>query len=385
MLSVIVLTTLSAHAGAAQAAEERYSSEPQLTLCDQALLSASELSAMALFSGADKCAVEERPADVNMLLLAGQVRATADMTIFPPADERAEQSMVTLYSALYFQYGGMGFTDVYRDPGAVDEIAGRVRDLGLALDENYDPGWSYRQTIKISVYQEVLENALNQRLWQVRNLALRFQDDAYYALHMEQTALQRENPVFEAGSPASTRSAEIMTEMREISGRIRDLPPPEDTTPYAILNAQEPELARRQIASGVNGPARSGTYLFLTAAELRGSWVSDALSDDELERIVAEVDFETQVVVGISTGEQSNASGEVLISDLRHRELQNSYTIAVRVGVVPPECNELPASSYPFALGTVEAHPQASVSGYSRSNFPAECGPIRSGKPAAAD
>lgn len=321
--------------------------------------------------------------DVSVLLVAGQLRATTDMATLTAVDEDAEQEIASLYSALFYQHGGIGFPEIYRNPETVEEIERRVRGLGLRFAEQYDPGWRYRATRRIGIYDEVLNNALNQRFWQIQNLALRLQDDAYYALQLEQSALQRENPVFEAGTAAATRNAEIMVEMREISNSLPNFPPPVDTTPYEVLFEQDEMLADQQIASGVNGPDQSGRWLYRTAEELRESWVGDALSAGELARVLAEVDFDQEYVVAISVGEQSNASGEILISGLRYRAELNSYFVSVSVGVISEDCGENFSSSFPFALGVVEAWPDAELAGYSRSNFPAECGPVQSSPPTA--
>jgi hypothetical protein len=160
------------------------------------------------------------------------------------------------------------------------------------------------------------------------------------------------------------------------------LPQPEDTIPYARLNEQDPDLAERQLATGFNGPATWGEYIFRSEAEVRQSWLAVALSDQEIEALLTRTDFARQVLVGVSFGRRLNASGQVIISELAYQARFRGYSIAVRIGVVPESCGIRFTGSYPFVVGVVAAVPGAGVQGYSSSNFPDKCGPIVSGEPA---
>jgi hypothetical protein len=316
-------------------------------------------------------------------MIIGQIRATSDLTILTPLDEENDQRASELYMQFYYKLGGLGFDEFYRIPTDVSALEERIRNTELRLTEDYDPGWAYRPSSKTDIYSEVLSNAREHRIWQMRNAALKLQDDEFYEAHKALTELQRDNPVFQEGTPAFEEHSRLMARMQEAAKDIPDLPQPEDTTPYARLNEQEPEVAKQQVAIGFNGPASEGTFIFRSEAEVRQSWLAAALSDQEIETLIARTDFATQVLVGISFGQRMNASGQIMISELSYHEGSLGYTIATRIGVVPESCGFSFAESYPFVVGVAGGVPDAEVRGYSSSNFPDECGPIVSGVPAA--
>lgn len=354
---------------------------PSAAPCSKAVASASETNAMALFQGAVACGQEGRKDDTNFLMILGQIRAVADMAIFAPLDEENSEKVGQLYAQLFYRFGGLGFPEVYRSPENVTALEKRLRDANLQLTKAYDPGWSYRASSKTDVYAQVLSNALEHRLWQMRNMALKLQNDEYYEASRAHDELQRRNPVFREGTPAYEESIRLTRRMEEAAKDIPELPEPQDTLPYARLNEQDPELARRQVAVGFNGPASMGTYIFRSAAEVRRSWLARALPEQQLGKLVSNTDFSKQVLIAYSVGERMNASAQVMLSELKYSERFRSYSIATRLGVVPETCGVRFAKSYPFVVGVIEAVPGAEVGSSGTSNFPAECGPVLSGRP----
>jgi hypothetical protein len=227
----------------------------EMSACSTAVASAPDINASALFDGAISCSQEGRPEDTNFLMIIGQIRAISDLAIFTPLDDGSSEKAAALYGRLYYHFGGLGFDEFYRTPANVAALEARVRGAGLHLTPDYDPGWSYRPSSKTDVYSDVLSNGLEQRIWQMRNMALKLQDDEYYEAHQAITQLQRENPTFREGTPASEELSRLMVRMEAAARDIPELPPPEDTIPYARLNEQDPELAERQVAIGFNGCA----------------------------------------------------------------------------------------------------------------------------------
>lgn len=356
---------------------------PQVTpSCAAALDTAAHLNAPALMAGAQACAQEGRQGDTNFLMIIGQIRALTDLAIFRPADEENSRKAGRLYMEFYYKFGGLGFDAFYRTPANVSALEARIRGANLSFTPGYDPGWSYRSSSKIDIYPAILSNVREQRVWQMRNVALDLQNDEYYAAQQALSELQRRNPVFQEGTPAYDESAKLTARMREIASHIPQLPPPADTTPYARLNERDPELAKRQVATGFNGPASSQTYIFRSAADVHASWLATALPQQALEALTTKTDFSKQVLVAFTAGEYTNASGHILISGLEYRS-GSGYMISTRIGVVPDSCGIKRAASYPFVVGVADAVPNAPVGGYDASNFPDKCGPIVSGKPAA--
>ena len=315
-------------------------------------------------------------------MILGQIRGLSDLTILAPLDDENSERASRLYIQLYYNFGGLGFDEFYRTPTNVSALEDRIRNTDLRLTSDYDPGWSYRPSSKTGIYSEILSNAREQRIWQMRNMALKLQDDEYYEAYRALAELQRDNPVLQEGTPAFEEHSRLMARMRDAARDIPELPQPEDTIPYARLNEQDPELAERQVAMGFNGPASQGTYIFRSEAEVRQSWLAAALSDQEIATLISKTDFSRQVLVGFSFGRRMNASGQIMISELGYHESNRGYTIATRIGVVPESCGFSFTESYPFVVGVTGAVPDAEVRGYSSSNFPDKCEPIVSGEPA---
>ncbi len=291
-----------------------------------------------LMAGAQACAQEGRQGDTNFLMIAGQIRALTDLAIFMPLDEENTRKAGQLYMAFYYKFGGLGFDEFYRIPANVSALEARIRGAGLAFTPGYDPGWSYRPSSKTDIYSAILSNVREQRIWQMRNAALDLQNDEYYEAQQALNALQRRNPVFKEGTPPYDESRQLTARMREIGDRIPQLPPPADTTPYPRLNEQDPGLAKRQVATGFNGPTSSPqTYIFRSVADVHASWLATALPQQELDALVAKTDFAKQVLIAFSAGERMNASGQILISGLGYRN-GSGYTISTRIGVVPDTC-----------------------------------------------
>ncbi len=351
--------------------------------CVAALASASHINATALFAGSIACAQARRKEDTNFLMIVGQLRATTDMSIFQPLDDENAMRAGQLYAQLFYQFGGLGFDEVYRTPASVDELERRIRNTDLSFTSGYDPGWAYRPSSKTDLYAQVLSNGREHRIWQMRNMALKLQNDAYYEAYRAEEELRRRVRVFQAGTPEYEEEARLTARMDAAAKNIPELPEPQSTLPYDRLSEQDPELAKRQLASGFNGPASSNTYVFHSSDEVRHSWLAKALSREDLDKLILRTDFSKQVLIAYSFGERENAAGPILLSELGYHRAGQGYSISTVIGVVPESCGVRFAKSYPFVVGLTDAVPDAQVNGTGTSNFPAPCGPIATGNPTA--
>jgi len=352
------------------------------TKCDEAVAIIDLLNAPALFAGATACAAEGRKADANFLIIAGQLRAMADLTILEPIDEENRDKAAALYSLIFYRFGGLGFDEVYRVPADVTALEEQLRAFVPVLSATYDPGWVYQSSSKVDIYSAVLESERQRRLWQMRNRALKLQDDEYFAIHQSLQDLLRDNPTVMIGTAAYDRYEELNGELEAAAARIAMLPPPpEDTGFRERLNEQSPELAAQQVAAGFNGPATGGSEVFRSEAEVRSSWLAKALTADELEAMLARADFTRQVLVSHSAGRYGNASGEVMLSALGYVTQGSGYSVSIKIGVVPEDCGMEDADSYPFVVGVTNAVPDAEIRGSGLSNFGAPCGPVVASAP----
>lgn len=347
--------------------------------CTTALEAASRINGSALFDGAVSCAQEKRDADTNFLIILGQVRSMPDMIILTPLDEANAEKASALYGRIFYQVGGLGIEAYYRAPENVTALEQRVRRTDLSLKDGYDPGWAFKSSSKTDIYDAVLSTIREQRLWQMRNMARMVQDDEYWAIYQAIAELKRQNPVFKEGTPAYDEAARLNAQLDEAAKDIPQEPPPPDTTPYARLNEPDPDLAKLQVAMGFNGPATLDSLVLRSEDELRGSWLAAALSKPELAALAERTDFGRQVLLVLSLGLRTNASGAIVLSELRAGRF--GYSIGARIGVVPESCGASPADSYPFVVAVAEALPDVRVSGTSAANFPVACGPVVSGQP----
>ncbi len=360
--------------------------EPQLqtqSTCQSLVAKQSSLNATSLFEAFGACASETRKEDANLLMMLGQIRGTTDMGVLEPASEDAMAAASQLYGAIYSRFGGLGFDEVYRDPAAVARLAKGIAAAELRHMPGYDPGWAYKPSSKVDVYDVMIDNAKRRRIWQMQNVALKLQNDAYYEAQLAVNELQRANRVFEQGTPASDELARLSAIMNEASASIPELPEPEYNIPYARLTEADPNVEQMVVASGFNAPAESGAEIFVAEADVRASWLGAALSEQQLAAMLAKVRFGEQVLISYSFGKRTNASSQIQLVRLVFEKRFDSYSIGARLGVIPDTCGQADAASYPFIVGVIAAVPDAEIGGSSSSNYPAECGPIQTGEPSA--
>jgi hypothetical protein len=367
------------HLSTANAADE----QSNASACSAAIASASDINAFALFEGVISCSEEGRQADTNLLMILGQVRATADMGILKPLDDENGKRPGELYLQLFYKFGGLGFDEFYRTQANVSDLEKRIRNADLSFKPNYNPGWAYGPSSKTDIYSQIASNAREQRIWQMRNAALKLKNDEYYEVKRALAELRKTNPILKVGTPAFKEHSKLAARLQKIAKGIPELPRPEDTTPYARLNEQDPEVAEHQVAIGFNGPAKGGILVLRSEAEVQKSWLANAVPDRERRALIAKTNFSTQVLVAVSFGERMNASGKIAISELSYHQGNSGYSVSTRIGVVPESCGVTFTESYPFVVGVTGAVPGAEIRSDSSSNFPDGCGPIASGKPAA--
>jgi hypothetical protein len=380
---LVFVPLMSRFSSAVEAAEGEVIS----STCSTAVATASDINAFKLFEGVALCSGEGRQADTNFLVIVGQVRAMADLAILRPVDEPNAKGPGKLYLQVLYKYGGLGFDEFYRTPSNVSDLEKRIRAADLSLKEGYDPGWAYRPSSKTDIYSQIVSNTLERRLWQMRSVALKLQNDEYYKAHLAISKLRKANLLFKEGTPAFKEHSRLMAQIQEVAKTIPLLPEPKDTLPHERLNEQDPEMAERQVAMGFNGPAKGEIFVISSEADFRKSWLADALTEQQGKELIAKTDFSTQALVIYSFGRRMNASGNILVSKLSYYQGNSGnsgnsgYSIYTRFGVVPESCGVSFAESYPFVVGVTKAGSESRVLSSGSSNFPDKCGPIVSGQP----
>jgi hypothetical protein len=367
-----------------QFASSTHAAAPQPLTCARAVAAASRLNAFDLLRGSTACQQDERQEDTNFLLILGQIRAVSDLAIFMPVEERSTSKAGELYILLISKFGGNGFDEFYRTPSNMDGLEKRVRDTDMRLTQDYDPGWAYKPSSKTDIYAQMLADTRENNLWKMRYVALKIQNDEFYQAYREFIDLHKKNQVIREGTPVFEQHKRLLARMNHAESAIpRPPPPPKPTIPISRFNEQDPELAKRQVAMGFNGPESGGIFILRSEAEVRHSWLAPALPNAKLNALIAGTDFSQDALVGASFGKQSRASGEIIISELSYNERTKGYSFFIRLGIVPGDCGSSSAASYPFVIGKVRAVAGAMVLSSGSSNFPADCKPIVSSKPTA--
>lgn len=309
----------------------------------------------------------------SLLLVAGQERAITDLSILEPINEKEQEKAVELYRFLYYEAGGAGPYEVYRNKDLSNTLFDRVQNFKLSFDNSYNPGWEYKP-VKEEKYTATFQASLQHRLTQLKDFSNLINDDEYYALRTEQDEINQRNPGgINTRSEDGSRSGELFKRMREIS---KTLTPEPITPPDAVTFefTPDPEANYQQVYTGFNAPKNSSRKIFTDAKEVRKSWLSRALEPDVLDSILSQVNFETQTLITYPIGKRTNASGKLYITAVDFDPIPQSLFISNRIGVINKSCDYTSAVSYPFALIVTEKIPTDILGGgFSTGNFGDGC------------
>lgn len=352
--------------------------------CSRAISESGSWNGWALFQGARACFTEERHFDGNFLLIAGQIRSLTDLFLLLPVGDADEIEAGNLYGLIFYQAGGVGYDQLYRDPALTEKLFDRLGEWKPSFFDGYDPGWRYKQGEKLGAYDEIAAYNSAARVAQLTHYAELIRRDDYFAASQEFAELQQRNPGgFVEGTPDADRADELTGKMHELAQSIA-MPTPKLEPPDMTRFEADPDANFEQVWTGFNGP-ESGELLILESEEsIRNSWISRALGKRELNVILSEVDFKNQIVVAFAIGERSTATGTMYINKVSYNAILESLFVGARVGVNEAGCKFLPAKSYPFALAVAERPPQVPASrGNGVSNFPDGCKQPKSGTPLA--
>ena len=139
------------------------------------------------------CFAAHRSVEGSFLLVAGQIRSIADMTLMMPAS-RADSDVVTsLYGLIYFQAGGPGDEQVLRTPALREQFFRLLDNWVAEYSANYSPGWNVRRRPDVDVYRQTLAESKAHRRQQLTDTARLLSDETYYSLHRRLEELSEQN------------------------------------------------------------------------------------------------------------------------------------------------------------------------------------------------
>ena len=350
--------------------------------CHEGLHSAPALNGPQLFTAAMNCFESDYQLEGAFLLIAGQIRSGTDISLLRPANDIDEVAMSELAVALFYQYGGAGPKELYRNQDKSERLFSKINNFLPDFYDGYNPGWEYRTSSRVHLYETVAEEQQIHRVTQLRHFALLMKDPEYWAAEQELAKIRERNDgVFNFGTADYERSEELRALMSEISQAIE-----QEALPFgpSVLDEYVPDEDAPfvQVFTGFNGPEEFSRDTYFSEQELRASWIADSLSEKQLDELLNVVDFSSQVVVALASGRRTNATGRFFITDASYNSLLESWTVYGKVGVKEGGCDRSADETYPFGIAVAYAPPRYPItSGGGISNFHDECVDLAVHKP----
>lgn len=147
-----------------------------------------------LIFGGRVCELVGNLEESSFLFMAGQLRASTDLLLLPPATQADDQGLIDLYGLLYFGGGVSGIKDeVLREPESRKRFLKSIEEWAPVYEPSYDPGWNARKRPDEAKYRATIAEGkagLNQYLDRTVRLV---SDDQYYAAHRQQMQLLERN------------------------------------------------------------------------------------------------------------------------------------------------------------------------------------------------
>jgi len=306
-----------------------------------------------------------------------RIRASADFILLPPENvlELAERED---FRAAFAGQSEFVDEELARDPERFEALLDRVRQADLSIPAAYDPGWVVADSNKRELYAEVIDGLRTDTLAMESYIAKLVRDETYYAAYLERVAIfanLRNN-----GAQLPKRFGEVAEIMQARVDVLGD-PPAETAVPWRKVYEPGPNAPFTVLHRGFNGPVQNDTLLFRSSADVRQSWVGNALTEEELSQVLSRIDFETEILGVYAVGEMLNASENLFVTEFGVSEDFGGHSIAVRVGVVGENCDFDQSRSYPFVLVKASSKTEEGLNSTSRANYPDQCAPVMAGKP----
>jgi len=110
-----------------------------------------------------------------------------------------------------------------------------------------------------------------------------------------------------------------------------------------------------------------------------------ATSEADFKTILAQVNFDSQILITFAIGKRTGATGRVFVTDASYNALLGAFSIQGAIGVNVDDCQFGRVDSYPYAV-VVAARPPVvpKYPGYGVSNFGDGCKPPKAGVAATA-
>lgn len=355
--------------------------------CASALSDALTMNATELWAAANKCAEGSDVDGATYLMLVGQIRAMTDMGVLEAATDQDEVTVAELYGTLYYSMGGSGYDEIYRDENRTNDLFAAVREWNPQLDGTYNPGWAYRAITDSALYAQTIQCQKALRLQRLDWYAGLIRIDDYYAASRELDELRAANPkLIVVGSDVEKRMTEIRARMAKArAGREMPTELPEECD-FATVYEPDRDAEYEHVHVGSNGPVHSASTVFESRDAVRRSWLASSLTPSELNAILGRMDFGTHILVALSFGRRTNATGKIYFSNIDYNSVMDTLSIAGMIGVQGRDCDEPPSEAYPFVVAIAPRPSNVpDYTGYFAQNFPDDCKPAMTGSAVSSE
>lgn len=344
----------------------------------------SSLNSYDLWKGASYCKKSKKDLESSTLLILGQVRAMTDMNILQPVSDEDKIKVSELWGQLYYRFGGSGSTQIYRDPSSQKALFQSLQKWTPTINNKYNPGWKYKLDIKHNKYHQMISCQKATRLEKLKSYSLLINNDSYFKANTELNDLLKQNP---GPITVGTNTHQLVIALNEkMSKASSEIPESNKDIPECEVFKKftPPKDANfTQVHDGYNGPENSQSEIFESKEELIESWISSSLNKKKLSDIIDSIDFDKEILVSLSFGKRTNATGNTFISGIDYNSILKSLNITGMIGVNITECKEPKNNSYPFILAIAPRPEKVPDSGgMFLQNFPDGCKPAKSGIPA---
>jgi hypothetical protein len=373
ILSFLVCLILLATDGANPAKANKQSDGE---VCALASKNADQLGYDKLVAAAVVCYRADRVVDGTFFLLVSQIRIHTDTELFIPANEGAKTKLSQFFGYYFYKAGGSGPEKLYRSKAKRKKLFSRLRNWKASTSPGYNPGWDYKGTPSNEDVAEVSERRKYNRLQKVVRYATLIANDEYYETKKRSDELAKKHRgQFVYNSPAYKQSAALSKKLGEITKKLK--------LPELNLKSQtkfriDPDADFKSIYRGANGPNTAMSMIIDNGTDIQETFLSTALTDTQIKKITAEVNFEKEVLIIIAIGARQTATGALVVTSLTVRNLgkKPSLSYSIKIGVLEKGCKLPSKKSYPFIVLRKQRPNSQNKSrgrGRSRGNFPDGC------------
>ncbi|MEO5772557.1 MAG: hypothetical protein ABIQ32_00380 [Sphingomicrobium sp.] len=224
LLAGIILTVLGTPAAAQTRTVEDYlhrigSVNPKtLTVadCTSKVTDANALNAADLFYASAVCKVLNKQVESNFLLIAGQVRGSADMAVMAPVAKADLEAAGALYGFIFYYAGGPGDIEVLRAASTRKQFFRLFDAWSPRYDSAYSPGWNVGVRPDDATYRQALSEVRSGRRSQLNDMSVLYADQQYYALQRQFDDLQKKTSGrYEEGTAPAKLASDLQKRMDE--------------------------------------------------------------------------------------------------------------------------------------------------------------------------